>query len=394
MEEPYRVFFPLGILAAMWGVLMWPMLYAGWLPFYPGEAHTRMMIEGFLGAFVLGFIGTAFPRLVGHRAWSGGELGALWLLWALSVASHVAGRVPAGDAAFSALLVVLLVGMARRWLRGHRDTPPPGFVLAFAGILGAALATGVLARSPLPGTPLVAWARLWLFQGFLLLPLMGIGPYLMPRFFGMSSSHSFDESRTPPAGWWPRALASAVAGLLVVASFALEVGGLAMAGYLLRGGVLALWFVLETPVFRRVKLTTTPGTAIRWALLGLVAGCLCAALWPLARIGSMHLFFAAGFGLVTLAVGARVVLGHAGRHDLLGGKIVWLRWVIGLLVLAATTRMSADFLPAVRISHHLYAAWTWTLGGLVWLGALLPYFFRHEGTPRRTGKCPRRRGKK
>ena len=387
------MFFPLGILAAIGGVLLWPMLYAGWLSFYPGEAHTRLMIEGFLGAFVLGFIGTAFPRLVGNRAWSGGELGALLLLWALTVASHAAGHVPAGDAAFSGLLVVLLAGMVRRWIHGHRDTPPPGFVLAFAGLLGGAVASGVLARSAMPGAVPLAWARLWLFQGFLLLPLMGIGPYLLPRFFGMTSSHSFDDSPTPPAGWWPRALAATAAGLLVIGSFALEVGGLAMAGQLLRGAVILGWFALETPVFRRVKLASTPGTAIRWALCGLAAGCACAACLPSARIGSMHLFFAAGFGLVTLAVGARVVLGHAGRHDLLGGKIVWLRWVIGLLVLAAATRMSADFLPNVRVSHHLYAAWTWALGGLVWLVALRPYFFRREGTPRRTGKCPRLRGK-
>ena len=71
LEEPYRVFFPLGMLAGIWGVLMWPMFYAGWLKFYPGEAHTRMMIGGFMGAFVLGFLGTAFPRLAGNRSATG-----------------------------------------------------------------------------------------------------------------------------------------------------------------------------------------------------------------------------------------------------------------------------------------------------------------------------------
>ena len=105
----------------------------------------------------------------------------------------------------------------------------------------------------------------------------------------------------------------------------------------------------------------------------------------------MHLFFASGFGLVTLAVGTRVVLGHAGRHDLLGGKILWLRWVTGLLVVAAATRMSADFLPNVRISHHRYAAWSWALGALVWLVALARYFFRREDLTK--SKCPRRGGR-
>ena len=390
LEEPYRVFFPLGMLAGIWGVMMWPMLYAGWLRFYPNEAHTRMMIEGFMGAFVVGFIGTAFPRLAGNRSWFPGEFCALLLLWGLTVASHAIGHVAAGDSAFSMMLLTLFLGMAGRWIFGHRDTPPPGFLLAIAGILGAAVAAAFLSRGP--GSSAAQWqfARLWLFQGFLLLPLMGIGPYLLPRFFGMNSSHSFDDSPRPPAGWWRRAISAIIAGLMIVASFILEVSGQAMAGHLLRAAVILVWFAIETPVFRRVKLSTTPGTAVRWSLGGLAAGCVCAAFWPFTRVGSLHLFFASGLGLITVAVGTRVILGHAGRHDLLAGKIVWLRWVMGLLILAATTRMSSDFLPNVRVSHHIYAAWTWAIAGVIWLIALAKYFLRNEESAKPKGTCPRR----
>jgi uncharacterized protein involved in response to NO len=87
-------------------------------------------------------------------------------------------------------------------------------------------------------------------------------------------------------------------------------------------------------------------------------------------------FFVSGIGLVTLTVGVRVILGHAGRHDLSGGRIVWLRWIIGLLVLAALTRATSDFIPAVRITHHIYAAWTWAVAGIIWLGALSRFLLR------------------
>ena len=391
LEEPYRVFFPLGVLASVWGVMMWPMLHAGWIHFYPGDAHTRMMIEGFMGAFVIGFIGTAFPRLTGNCSWFRGEFFAILLLWTLTVGSHAVGKVQAGDSAFCATLLALFVGMAGRWISGNKDTPPPGFVLAFAGIVGAAVAAGLLAADKLvPWSVEWQFARLWLFQGFLLLPLMGIGPYVMPRFFGMSSSHSFDDSPNPPAGWWRVAVLAIIAGLLVVVSFVLEVAGKALAGQLLRAAVILVWFATQTPVFRRAKLSTTPGTAVRWALLGLASGLACAAFWPYARVGSLHLFFVSGLGLATLSVGARVILGHAGRHDLLGGKIVWLRWVIGLLVLAATTRMSADFIPKVMVSHHIYAAWTWAIAAIIWLTVLAKYLFRNEETPKPKSNCPRR----
>jgi uncharacterized protein involved in response to NO len=391
LEEPYRVFFPLGMLASIWGVLMWPLVYGGWLRFYPGEAHTRIMIECFMGAFVVGFLGTAFPRLTGHRSWSAGEFMVILGLWATALASHSVGQVRAGDAAFAAMLLALVATMAGRWLFGNRDTPPPGFVLAFAGLLGALVAAGYLAYVGIPHRVGGQWARLALFQGFTLLPLMGIGPYLLPRFFGMGSTHSLDDSPTPPAGWWRKMWMSAAAGLLIIASFAVEVHLDAAAGQLLRALVIVVWFAISCPGIIRAKIPTTPGNAARWSVAALAAGFLCAGLWPATRIGSLHLFFASGIGLIALAVGARVILGHAGRHDLLGGRILWLRWVTGLLILAATTRMSADFLPAIRVSHHNYAAWTWALAGVIWLAALAPCLFRSEEPAKPRTGCPRRR---
>ncbi len=58
-SEPYRLLFPAGILASVIGVSLWPLLYAGWLAYYSGEAHARLMIQGFVGAFAIGFLSTA-----------------------------------------------------------------------------------------------------------------------------------------------------------------------------------------------------------------------------------------------------------------------------------------------------------------------------------------------
>ena len=76
--EPYRVFFPLGILFGLSGVSLWPLYFSGLHKFYPGIMHARLMIEGFLGAFIVGFLGTAGPRLTGTAPLSRAELG--WLL--------------------------------------------------------------------------------------------------------------------------------------------------------------------------------------------------------------------------------------------------------------------------------------------------------------------------
>ncbi len=388
-EEPYRLFFPAGVLAGIWGVMMWPMLYGGWITFYPGEAHTRLMIEGFMGAFVVGFIGTAFPRLSGHRIWYHGEWLALISLWILTVCSHAAGKVSAGDAAFAGMLAVLLVGMAGRLCFGRKDTPPPGFALVLPTLVGAIAAAWLLSRPGLSPTQ-IQWAKLWLYQAFPLLPILGIAPYLLPRFFGRESSHSFDDSPTPPAGWWPKAIKSLAAGVLIIISFAVEVAGHALAGHLLRAATVIAWIALETPILQRAKQATTPGTAARVALLSITAGWIAVCLWPQVRAGALHLFFASGIALITLAVATRVILGHAGRHDLLGGKIVWLRWVVAILILASTTRLSADLIPKVQMSHYIYAAWSWAAGGVLWLVMIAKYLWQQEGTPKPSG-CPRRR---
>ena len=154
--------------------------------------------------------------------------------------------------------------------------------------------------------------------------------------------------------------------------------------------VLGVWFAVETPVFRRAKISSTSGSVVRLSIAAMLAGWTAAALWPAARVGCLHLVFAAGFGLVTLAVGTRVALGHAGRHDLLVGRMRWLQWAAGLVMLAAATRMSADFLPPQRISHHIYAAWTWTLATWIWFAALGKWLWHREDPTKPRSRCPRR----
>jgi uncharacterized protein involved in response to NO len=383
VEEPYRLFFPLGIAAAVAGVMMWPLVYAGHLGFYPAEAHARMMVEGFVGAFVAGFLGTSFPRLTGNAAWSCGEFVGLVSLWLTCVIAAGNNHPALADGAFAGMLLLVFGGMAGRWFYGARDIPPPGFIMAFAGVAGGACAAAALAWEG--GTWMhpagFHYARLWLFQGFPLLPVLGIAPYLLPRFFGRKSSHAFETSVRPPQGWWLRAIAAMAATLLIAAGFVFETAGWTKLGHSLRAAVVLTWLVREASLFQRGGTSNTAGTLIRIAAGALVVGTLTAGFFPAARVGLLHVLFASGFGLIVAIVSSRVVLGHAGRHDLLGGRMVWLRITAGLMLLAAVTRTASDFLPAVRVSHHVYAAWIWTGGCLVWSGALGRHFLRTDESP-------------
>ena len=73
-EEPFRIFFPAGIALGILGVSLWLLDFAGAAIAYPNLSHARLMIEGFMGSFIFGFLGTAGPRITSTTPLSLGEV--------------------------------------------------------------------------------------------------------------------------------------------------------------------------------------------------------------------------------------------------------------------------------------------------------------------------------
>ena len=182
-EEPFRIFFPLGLASAVIGLALWPLFLSGVLPVYPGVMHARLMIEGFMAAFIIGFLGTAGPRLLSARHFTGGELGALVALHVSTIAAHLVSRPALGDALFCAELATLVGVLGRRFI-ARGDLPPPNFVLVGCGLLSGFAGAALVSLTTVFGD----WPRLHYFgalmlsQGFVLLPMLGVGVFLFPRF--------------------------------------------------------------------------------------------------------------------------------------------------------------------------------------------------------------------
>src|SRR5215471_8126085 len=67
LREPYRLFFPLGILFGLAGVAIWPLYSFGLTATYSGRSHALVQTGGFLYAFIAGFLLTAVPRFTGTK---------------------------------------------------------------------------------------------------------------------------------------------------------------------------------------------------------------------------------------------------------------------------------------------------------------------------------------
>lgn len=371
--EPFRIFFPLATLLGISGVSLWPLFFTGLHKFYPGVMHARLMIEGFLAGFVIGFLGTAMPRLLSApvlRAW---ELWTLVVLYLTTAGLHIGHQMIAGDFVFVALLAAFATFLIRR-VRARTELPPPGFVLVglgyTSGISGAALWAGGM-KGWVPGS-FAMLGGMWLNQAFVLLLVLGVGTFLLPRFLALPGVVLMADERRASPEWRRRAVFSLVVGVALLASYWIEIAHAAFtAAAVLRGVVVLAYLAVMVPIHRTPSPTKTVPLAVNLSLLALVAGLAFPLFWPGQRVAGFHVIFLGGFSLITFTVATRVVLGHSGNEHLFLTRLPPLQIATLLIIAGTVLRAVADFLPDRALGLN-WASYLWMLAACVWGAAILP----------------------
>lgn len=380
--EPYRLLFPVGTVLGIAGVMMWPLHVWGVLAVYPGPFHARVMIEGFLTCFVVGFLGTALPRLLGVPRFTRIEAAGFAAAIVALAWLHASGRTFWGDQVFFIVIATLVLLLGVRGFLFRRDTPPPGFVLVAGGLFSALAGAGILVISHVSAALVPAWlfvlGGLLLYQGYLVFPIMGIGAFLLPRFFGMPGRQNFPESCELPPGWLQGAGFALVCGGIVMAGFVAEAAGFPRWGNGLRAAGILVYFFREIPVHRAGFGGGSLAMGLRFALFSIPLAYVLMAFLPGERFALLHVLFISGFSLLTFIVASRVILGHSGQSDRFRATIRSVLVLTALIVLAMLTRVTADWMPQVRISHYAYAALAWIAGVAVWAACVLPGVLRPD----------------
>ena len=359
--EPYRLFFASGALWSLVGVSLWPLFYAQQLGFYPNLVHARLMIEAFGGAFVVGFLGTAGPRMASAPKLTQLELMWLFALHQASAICHLRLMHVWGDGLFALLLGSLMLCLVLRVLRFRKEAPPPQMLLAVTGLsCGLVGALMLLSSSTMLDVQRLRLANLLLYQGLLLPPVLGIGAFVFPRMLG----GDFGDPKTAMQSR-EKLIRSIVAAMLLVSSFFLEAYGQVTIGYLLRAAVAVTYLLLE--VRWKTSQSGSLTTGLFWALGLGGLGMLLVPTNPLQHVSIEHLLYVGGFGMLMLVVGSRVLYGHSGDLEGFFVKSKWVRFLIFRGVLTATTRATPAWVPSTTVSHHIYAAWTWGILICLWL---------------------------
>ncbi len=370
--DPYRVFFPLGVLCGWLAASHWFFYGFGFISAYSGLGHALVMTEAMFCAFALGFVMTAVPRRTETALASRIEiaLGAAGIVVTAVAANR--GAFVVAEYGFVGAMSVLLVFIVRRTAsRSAGRRPPNAFVLipigAAAGIAGAVLIARMIKgqgsiESYLIGRELVQ-------QGVFLCFLLGVGSLILPLMQGIDPPPDGDDSRRhrlarlgyAAAGlaiigtlvadpWWPRTM-TGLRGIIVIAA------------------LLAC---------RAGRWPTRPGLHRRVAVIAVALapiGLLAAAAFPQHSVAALHVMYIGSISLVAFATATHVTLGHGGRQDLMRGYPVR---VIGIAVFVLAAM-------AMRVSAHLWPERYYQLIGvaaLVWIAGSVSFAAIVIGTGR------------
>jgi hypothetical protein len=375
-NEPYRLLFPLGTLLAAVGMGIW-IPYAIWPTAigYPGQGHAVIQIQGFLMAFIFGFLTTMLPKALGVRP-LGPIAYAVFPLALIAIAISALAGAPALAQGFHLVILANFFAFAIARLPQRQRQPPSPFIF-IAAAMGADLIGTVMKLGALPGffgVPALRAGALLQYQAFPLMLILGVGGFLLPKLFAQDPL----DPRTLAAGA-PTFRGQLILCLALLASYGVEIAGVYVGGteglriaYVLRAAVFA-WFMAK-----EIRIQKTPGKlppylrAARISLWVMAVGLIMPVIRPQYMLAWEHVLFLSGFMRLTLSIAIRVLAAHSGRMEVLGLHARQVRIYGMLIVLSMMTRIATEIWPARHAFHLAIAATLGLLALRMWARLFLP----------------------
>jgi len=376
--DPYRIFFPLGVVMGIAGVSIWPLYYWGLTSGYSGRAHAFVQTNCFLYAFIAGFLWTAIPRFTGTQAPGRATQYFLAAILAAELLAFESYRFTAGHLLFLFAHGMLIAQIARCFMR-RQHPPPETFILVGLGLIAGVAAAVVNVASAL-GWISSGWDLLGkrlLTEGMVLLLVLGVGGFLGPRLLGFAQLPNFQhlerlsERRIVPRVTRWRGRMNALCGVVLLTSVFVEYGWNDPLTDLLvwvRAATVTTVVALNVQPWRTPANRTTLAWCVWMAHWFLVVGLWLIAIFRNHHIDYLHVLFMGGFTLLILAVGTRVVLSHGG-HALAEERRSWpLRLGIAASLIGMSARLSVIVTPSQSLyfTHLAWAGVLWIAGMGLW----------------------------
>jgi uncharacterized protein involved in response to NO len=381
-REPFRLFFPLGILLAWAGVLHWLLHAVGVLADYRPVFHAVTQIQGFMSSFAVGFLFTMLPRRTGSGPPAPWQMIVCAVAVVITTAASWGGLWALSQLAWLALAFTVVGFAVGRFVSAtSRRRPPNGFVwIPAAFIMGIAgsVMTGAYGILGPAYVRIHDVGRGLVLQGMFTGLVLGVGSLAIPL---MTRGQPPADSAAVARDYVART-AHLLAAAILAASFFVQAEYSLSLGLAIRAAIALSVLLAGAGLWRP---PSQPGSNRRLVWIAawmLPTGFALAAAFPLHYKAGLHVVFLGGFALLALAVSTQVVLGHGGyRHELLGRP--WQVTAIGsLMVTALVPRALMEFdrdrfFLWLGLSASLFLAAT-----LVWAVFLVPKLVAHPAAGR------------
>lgn len=361
LKDPYRFFFPLGILFLIIGSLVWiPSIWTE--DFYPSQWHHFLMINGFIYSFIGGFLFTAVPRFSSSFFLKKWELVLFTSLYFLFFV-----KLPLGAYILGLLQSITILLFLLRRIVYRKQNPPHTFVFIFLG-----LAMNAFFNICFLGD----WSPLGMetMNDFLpiVLIILGVGGRLVPGILGHKEIVMKQRSQYERPAPMYKVIPFHVYLMMVlfIASLYLP-SDYSFILYLILSLIWGFFFChLHKAPREKTSLTWGIWSASWMLILSFVLKVFMGVDDP----HITHFLFVGTFFTLTLLVATRVLVAHSNQGKELENSKV-LIWFVGLSYLAMLTRVSVVFMPDQFFTHLGYASgtlliafgiWSWKYLRLAW----------------------------
>lgn len=367
----------MGWFLGWWAAAPWVLFGLGVAIAYPYQTHSLIFIQGVLTTFAAGFLFTMFPRRLGAPAPSVAQLLVVIVVPLLHAALVWMQQIGLAQLIWLVEGAVLLEFSASRILgkKGTRSGPA-AFVWVPIGFLCGCIGSASEAYRELM-TVEYSWewyrfSRVLLTQGMFLSLAMGIGAMFIPLTARKEASVDVTMTEKPRLRRMGHLLGAA--GLLM--GFWLDATSLRpLGGYLAAGSVAAVLLVSA----RIYRLPSVGGTQRRLIWISswcLPLGLLLASLLPERPQIGFHVLMIGGLLLLTFSVALHVGLAHTQGQELVHRPLHSVRIFGGLLLLALSVRIFAEYAVVDRLDYLAIAAGCVLLALVAWGALLMPRFVR------------------
>ncbi len=361
-KEPYRLFFPLGVLFLLWGALVWlPLIWSA--ADYPVTLHRYLMLNGFSGCFIGGFLMTAIPKFSKTNTASKIEV-FIYLLVTILGVFYARADMAGGVFICSALQPLVLFSFVLPRMSKRQENPPYSFVFIFVGLLLWIISA--LASLFFDGD---LFKHIH-YEGAIASIILGVGSRLIPGILGHQIIVAAQKEKYEQTVSLLKSKPVYFLSLMItfVVSYFLD-GFLA---HIIRAAVVFIVAIFYWNLWNAPKTKTALSWSI-WISGWLITfSFLVKAFWSDGMIHISHSFFINGIVMLSLLIATRVLQSHGPKDsNLEKGKILYV--FSFFIVLAAATRVSAFLLPELYLTHLAYSSIMLALGVLIWSFKYLRY---------------------